>query len=188
MDIEYLSCRMDYELKTMNTELDDQAMNNQTYQIFGSMMGHKPDFMRQWLRYFTVTNKHYVSSIAPTYFKLKRLKLSIWLDGVKTRKRADILAVFLLCKAMDMHCFIYLKDNKFWTTLCDDTNDHKDYMEKCNLHLCYLGNGTFTELTLHTEPIQYTIFGIPEPIQVEGKLNLLLLVHSQLMKIKHWIY
>ena len=100
MDIGHLSCRMDYELKTMNHELDDQAMNNHTYQMFGFMTGQKLNFMRQWLRCFTLTNKHYVHSVASTYFKLKGLKLSVWLNGVKTGKKQTFWQYFYYAKQL----------------------------------------------------------------------------------------
>ena len=46
----------------------------------------------------TIFNKHYSSSVALTYFKQKGLKLSVWLDGVKMGKKADIWQYFYYAK------------------------------------------------------------------------------------------
>ena len=44
---------------------------------------------------------------------------------------------------------------------------HDVYEQKFNLHLAYLGNGNYAELVLQTVTVQYEIFSIPDPYEVE---------------------
>ena len=40
-------------------------------------------------------------------------------------------------------------------------------MQRCNLHLTYLGQDIFVELALRTSKVSYKLFGIDKPIDLE---------------------
>ena len=58
----------------------------------------------------------------------------------------DVLALYGLCQLTDSHCVVHLWHNKIWSTLSDTPDDHKDLMDRCEIHLCYMGNGVFVQL------------------------------------------
>ena len=64
-----------------------------------------------------------VSVMAKEYLDGKGLTLHTWLNGLKEGRRADVLGLFLLCLATQMHCFVHL-NNGYWTTLRDSPNNH----------------------------------------------------------------
>ena len=60
------------------------------------------------------------------YLKNQNIKLSELLASTRTDGKADALALFILCLAMDTHCFIHTKSG-YWTTLKDNPQDHLEY-------------------------------------------------------------
>ena len=80
------------------------------------------------------------------YLKLKGLKLDEWMEGVKNSQRADVLALYGLCQLTDCHCVVHLNQNKVWSTLGDVPDEHNVLMDRCEIHLCYMGNGVFVQL------------------------------------------
>ena len=93
-----------------------------------------------------------------------------WLSEVKDGKQVDILSVYILCKATQTHCFIHHYGG-IWSTLQEDLKSHQEYVQRCNLHLVYIGSNAYAELTAHTEIVQYKIFGIAEPLPVEMNVS-----------------
>ena len=65
-----------------------------------------------------------------------------------------------------MHCFVHLKTG-YWTTLLDDPQNHDEYSQRCNLHLSYLGKGSYVQHEIHTETVVYDVFGLPEPVKLD---------------------
>ena len=102
--------------------------------------------------------------MAKEYLDGKGLTLQTWLNGLKEGRRVDVLGLFLLCLATQMHCFVHLNTGS-WTTLWDSPNNHLELIQQCNVHLSYLGRGIFIEdvLRLNTS---YEIFGISDPIDM----------------------
>ena len=80
--------------------------------------------------------------------------------------KADILALFILCIVTDTHCFVHLKTG-YWTTLLDDPQNHNEYSQRCNLHLSYLGKGSYVQHEICTETMAYDVFGLPEPVKLD---------------------
>ena len=60
-----------------------------------------------------------------------------------------------------------LHDRNYWSTLEEASATHDIYEQRCNLHLAYIGNWNFVQLTLWTVTVQYEIFGIPDLYKVE---------------------
>ena len=161
-----LTCRDKYCIKTVMFE-NPRDRDNELYRIFRDMVGQTVEFMRRWLRVHVLTHKHQIAIFAKDYLNSKWLDIITWLTGPKTGKRADVLALFLLCKIMKSHCFVHLKDSQYWTSLEETPVDHDTLLQKCNLHLAYLGCGNYAQLLLRTRTYEYKIFGIGSPLNVD---------------------
>ena len=102
--------------------------------------------------------------MAKEYLEGKGLPLQTWLSGLKEGRQADVLGLFLLCLATQMHCFVHL-NNGYWSTLQDSPNNHLELIQRCNVHLSYLGRGIFIEHVLRLNT-SYEIFGFSNPIDM----------------------
>ena len=69
-----------------------------------------------------------------------------------------------------MHCFVHINGG-IWSLLQEYPISHQEYVQRCNLHLLYLGSGVYAELEACTEIIQYEIFGVAEPLPIEVNVN-----------------
>ena len=96
------------------------------------------------------------------------MKLSTWISSVHSGKRADVLALFLLCKITETQCFVHCTCNSYWSTLKEEPISHEDYLQKTNLHLGYIGRSMYIQLELHTVNTQFEIFGVDTPIEVKA--------------------
>ena len=124
--------------------IDDQSANNEVFCMFGEMLGQDVAFMRQWVRCFLLTHCKFVSKVACKYLSEHSLKLQEWAKELNKGCRADILALFLLCIATDTHCFVHTRSG-YWTNLADTPQSHTEYSQQCNLHLSYIGKGTYVQ-------------------------------------------
>ena len=102
--------------------------------------------MRSWLNFFITVHHKFFASHAKVYLQLKGLKLDEWMECVKNGRRADVLALYGLCQLTDSDCIVHLWHNKIWSTLSGTPGDHKDLIDRCEIHLCYMGNGVFVQL------------------------------------------
>ena len=118
-----LTCRDKYCIKSMMFE-SPRDRDDELYRIFGDMVGQTVEFMRFWLRVHVLTHKHQIAKFAKDYLDSKGLDISTWLTGPKTGKRADVLALFLLCKITKSHCFVHLKGGHYWTSLEENPVDY----------------------------------------------------------------
>ena len=139
------------------------------YNVFSGLVNQEPSLMHQWVRVYTLTHKKQVHGTSTKYLQSRRLKLPDWLNEVKDGKPADILTIYILCKAMQTHCFVHFNGG-VWSSL-QDSISHQEYVQRCNLHLLYLRSSAYTELEAHTEIIQYEIFGVAEPLPIEVNVN-----------------
>ena len=108
-----------------------------------------------------------MNKVGRNYLKSKGLKLKTWLLSIKAGRHADILAIYFLCIITKSHCYIHLKDDSYWSTLEEQPVEHELLEQRCNLHLAYIGNGNYAQLTLCTVTTQYEIFGVPNPLEVQ---------------------
>ena len=115
-------------------------------------------------------HKKQVHGISTKYLQSRGLKLPDWLNEVKDGKPADILAIYILCKAMQMHCFVHINGG-IWSLLQEDPINHQEYVQRCNLQLLYLRSSVYAELEAHTEIIQYEIFDVAVPLPIEVNVN-----------------
>ena len=108
-------------------------------------------------------------NVAADYLETKGLDLSTWIKGVKDGCKGDVLAPFILSVITGVHCFVHLKWHNYWTSLKEIPNTHLEYMQRCNIHLLYLGQGIFVEHKLRTALVSYKLFGIDQPGKLEEK-------------------
>ena len=54
---------------------------------------------------------------------------------VKGNGRADVLALFLLCKLIKRHCMVHINEGRYWSTLLDEPESHDELLLRCNLYL-----------------------------------------------------
>ena len=104
-------------------------------------------------------------NLAKTYLKSKNLKIGTWIIGIKNGRRPDILTLFLLCVITGTYCFVHTKVG-IWTTLSEEPDNHQALIQRCNLHLGYLGNGIYVEFVPRTELVSFQIFGVPELVDI----------------------
>ena len=84
-------------------------------------------------------------------------------------RKGDVLTLFVLSIITGVHCCVHLKWHNYWTTLKETLVAHMEYMPRCNIHLSYLGQGTYVELTLRTALVSYKIFSVDHPVELEEK-------------------
>ena len=123
--------------------------------------------MHQWLGLMIGAHKAKFDAVAKSYLNKKGLTMAEWLKGIKKGVRADTMALHMLYALTDTHTVVYLSNGRYWSMQRDEPTEHSVYLERCNTHLCYLGNGKFAELELKLEPYEFEIFGIDQPNEVE---------------------
>ena len=165
-DVPYLECQGAFKVKPV----EQQAMTDYMYNVFGRLVNQESNFMHQWVRVYTLTHKKQVYGISTKYLQSRGIKLPEWLSEVKDGKLVDILSIYILCKATQTHCFIHYNGG-IWSTLQEDPKCHQEYVQRCNLHLVYIGSNAYAELTAYTEIVQYEIFGIAKPLLVEMNVS-----------------
>ena len=147
-----LECRLDYGIKCDAQAMAGPGKNEELYRIFGEQIGKEPSFMRQWVRLYAITNKNLIKNI----------------KGVKDGCKGDVLALFVLSIITRVH-FVHLKWHNYWKSLKEIYNTHLEYMQRCNIDLSYLGQGTFIKLKLRTALVSYKLFGVDHPVKLEEK-------------------
>ena len=65
-----------------------------------------------------------------------------------------------------VHCFVHVKDG-IWSSLFEEPATHQEYIQHCNLYFGYLGGGIYVELIPRVETVQFQIFGMPEPVNID---------------------
>ena len=127
-------------------------------------MNQDSGFMRQWLCVYILTHQKAVITMAKEYLDSKSLTLQTWLTSLKEGRQADVLGLFLLCLATQTHYFVHLK-NSHWSTLHDPSKTHLELIQRCNVHLSYLGRGIFVDHVLRLDT-SFEIFGVSDPIDM----------------------
>ena len=165
-DLAMLSCRLNFEIKQLPAPYTEKLCDGNLYRSFGRLVNQSEKFMRQWIRCYSLTHKGFIMNLAKTYLKSKNLKIGIWINGIKNGCRPDILTLFLLCVITGTHCFVHTKLG-IWTTLSEEPDNHQALIQRCNLHLDYLGNGIYVEFVPRRELVSFQIFGVSDPIDVD---------------------
>ena len=57
--------------------------------------------------------------------------------------------------------------DRIWSNLQKDPPSHLEYIQWCNLHLAYLGSGIYIQLIPQTETVNFQIFNLPAPVEMD---------------------
>ena len=163
-DLMELECRLNYSIRCLAENDTDKA--KLLYKIFGEQVGKSPRFMRNCVRRYSVTNREQLQIISKEYLNSTGSKVTTWLQEVKEGRKGNILTLFMLSLITRVHCYVHLKEKNYWTTLKDVPTTHAEFMQRCNVHLTYLGNDIFIELALRTTTVSYKVFGIDQPLDL----------------------
>ena len=83
---------------------------------------------------------------AAKYLASKVLSYNNWCDSITQGRKGDVLALYRLCMLFSRHAVVHLYNNLIWSTLASLGNNHLSDLQKCDIHLCYLGRGLFMEV------------------------------------------
>ena len=87
-----------------------------------------------------------------------------WLAAVKQGRRGDIMTVYILSLIKGVQTCIHLCKGKGWSTLYATPLHHVKLIDRCKIHLAYLGFAIFLRLVRHPPPMP--------------KINILGTIHS----------
>ena len=124
-----LECRLEYAIKCDVQAMFGPEQNDELYRIYGEQVDKDPQFMRNWVRLYVITNKKHVQKLTSTYFQSINSNLTTWLKDLKNRNKGDVLALYVLSIITGVHCFIHLLDNKYWTSLKEVPDTHLEFMQ-----------------------------------------------------------
>ena len=163
-DITELECRLKYTIRC----LQDSDMDNTDflYKLFGDQVEKSPKFMRSCVKQYATTNIEWVEKLSKAYLDSIGITTKNWIQGIKNGVIGNILDLYMLSKITGVHCYVHLKEKNYWSTLKDPPTMHDEFMQRCNVHLVYLGNNTYIELVLRTASVSYNIFGIDQPLDL----------------------
>ena len=162
LELGELECRSNYSIRLLlNTK---ENFNDLLYKIYGEEINKSPGFMRNWIRLYTMTNKKKLEQVARNFLDLTNTNLTAWIKGIRSGTKGNLLSLYLLSLVTGTHCCIHLKQNKIWSTLKEKPLTHVELMQRCNVHLAYMGHNNYIQLSLRTTTVQYKFFGIDDPV------------------------
>ena len=116
-------------------------------------MNRSISFIREWLKLFVIMHKAQLAKKAKQYLKSKGLSVDTWSESITDGSKGDVLVLFALNLLMEMHCLVHLANGQIWTTLATLSGVHSIDLQKCDIHLAYIGRGIFIELTERAVPL-----------------------------------
>ena len=164
---------MDFECITthrVKAQLIGVSENDNLYSIFARRIGESIAFIRQWLKFFVLTNKKNLNLRAAAYMASKGLNFDTWLGSIDDGRKGDVFTLFCLCMLQDIHATVHLRNGKYWTSMNDPSCDHYTNMERSHIHLAYLGHGLYIKLVKRDTPLQI-ITGASKDLIVLGTLE-----------------
>ena len=178
-DLHELECYNNYEIEAPLNHFSDSMLNNHLYTMYKKGKLESPDLMRKLLCFFS---KKYRSSIEPRvneYLQSKKLTFDNWMSSVKNHRRGDIVCVYLLSMVTGNHTAIHLKNNKIWCTLKAVPLLHCELVERCPIHLVYMGFGIFLQLKKRKNQESIRILGTISSDDPKVRTQLHLLVKTE---------
>ena len=145
-----LSCRSTHCIKARSTKVHE---NDNLYELFRKFTNKDVKFIQQWLKLFTISNQRNLEVRASRYLASKGLAFDNW-TSITDGMQGDILVLYTLCMLFDKHAIVHLRHGMMWSTLADLSQDHHANIQKCELHLCYVGRGLFAELIERKTPLE----------------------------------
>ena len=101
-----------------------------------------------------IANDHNFELCAKDYLEAKGLYFSTWLESVSSRMKGDVLAVYGLSMLLDIHTVMHLRNGATWSTLKHVCAMHDENLDKCQVHMVYVGQGLFVELVKRDKSLQ----------------------------------
>ena len=144
--------------------------NDNLYSIFARRIGESVTFIRQWFKFFVLTNKMNVNLRATTYMASKGLNFDTWLGSIDDGRKGDVLTLFCLCMLQDIHATVHLRNGNYWSSMNDPSSDHHTNIDHSHIHLAYLGRGLYIELVKRDTPLK-TINDDSKDLVVLGTLE-----------------
>ena len=144
--------------------------NDNLYSVFMHCIGESVTFIRQWLKFFALTNKKNLNLRATDYMASKGLNFDTWLGSIDDGRKGDVFTLFCLCMLHDVHATVHLRNGKYWTSMKEPSSDHYINIERSHIHLAYLGRGLYIELVKRDIPLQI-ITGATKDLIVLGTLE-----------------
>ena len=129
-------CRSTHEVKPP-IQMDHE--NDVYYHIFVKVSGQDVKFMRIWLDMFVKMHEKSFEQRGKDYFRSMGLTFSCWVESILDNRKANVRCLYSLCMLTEVHAWIHLHNGKTWSTLADDKLNHDMAMERCEIHLAYLG-------------------------------------------------
>ena len=155
---------MKYTLRCLQDS--DLYNTDYLYKLFGEQVDRSPKFMRRCVQQYATENTDWIEQLSKAYLKSIGKTTKNWIHGIKKGDAGNILDLYMLSKVTGVHCYVHLKEKNYWSTLKDTPTTHDEFMQRCNMHLAYLGNNTYIELVLRTASVSYNIFGIDQPLDL----------------------
>ena len=94
---------------------------------------------------------------AVKYLASKVFSYDNWCDSITQGRKGDVLALYGLCMLFSHHAVVHLHNNLIWSTLASMGTNHLSDLQKCDIHLCYLGRGLFMELVEWDKPLRILV-------------------------------
>ena len=142
-ELSSLVCFHSHQPERKLNQFTDAALNNHLYMTFRKRNLETPKLMRKLIAFFVHRYKKMLFKKVQEYLKSKKLTMDEWLNSVSMNRRGDILCVFLLSMVTGRHACIHLRNGRMWSTLQSVPLDHDEHVNMCDLHLVYLGFGSF---------------------------------------------
>ena len=128
--------------------------NDNLYSVFTCRIGETVSFIRQWLKFFVLTNKKNLNLQATDYMASKGLNFDTWLGSIDDGCKGDVFMLFCLCMLQDVHATVHLRNGQYWSSMNEPSCDHYINIEHSHIHLAYLGRGLYIELVKRDVPLQ----------------------------------
>ena len=145
-ELSSLVCFHSHQPERKLSQFTDAVLNDHLYMTFRKKNFETPKLMHKLNVFFVHRYKKILSKKAQEYLESKKLTMDEWLNSVSMNRRGDILCLFLLSMVTGRHACVHLRNGRMWSTLRSVPLDHDEYVNMCDLHLVYLGFGTFLHL------------------------------------------
>ena len=145
-DIHEISCYDAFELEAPLNRFSDTMLNQHLYSMYKKGKLEKPMVMRKLLCFFVCRYRNELEPKVNEYLQAKKLTMDDWLNAVKSDRHGDIVRVFFLSMITEYHTFIHLKNKRIWCTLKAVPLHHHELVERCQIHLVYMGFSIFLQL------------------------------------------
>ena len=80
-DLTILECKKQFKIEEIPDLINGTDLNNEMFRLFAKLVSNNVKFMKQWVRYFALTNQGYLQNVASDYLSSKGMTLREWITG-----------------------------------------------------------------------------------------------------------